>query len=370
MSSYLLSGQGKHGLGRSFIQTPQDFVATHNFSFLHPQTITKNSPPANMVSQMIADDVLLCIQMCSDKKCIVGKNEQVCGYLTCITTDEMALKPAIEYDSSHGLVGLLEPQCIPYQDVKELLEKSTEEIVGYIQTQGFVTQARKVIVASLDGNDDFPVGVYYCGNKGDANYVEGLFQDIVSTAKKCSSCLSSESECNFYCLQCYRKKSLCDHCAVVGYTNWNPLLRPCKSCLELHVICYRLSNVCWTTDCDSKQNGFMLRDNERYPYQVPIPDCPHNIKSVRSAEFWYWIDVDGYLVDARLLLLLRRHEPNDGSRNKMRECVSLKALRNKGKMDVETAVELHRKDVQEAIPDKKVAATLVTELEFKFWKRN
>lgn len=139
------------------------------------------------------------------------------------------------------------------------------------------------------------------------------------------------------------------------------------------MICNPLSNVCWTTDCDSKQKAFMiimLSDNERYPYQVPIPDCPHNIKSSRSAEFWYWIDVDGYLVNARLLLQLRRHEPNDGSRNKMRECVSLKALRNKDRMDVETAFELQRKDVQEAIPDKKVAATLVPELEFKFWKRN
>lgn len=146
-----------------------------------------------MVSQMIADDVLLCIQMCSDKKCIAIKNEQVCGYLTCIATDEMALKPAIEYASSHGIVGLLEPQCMTYQDVKELLQKSTEEIVGYIQIQGFVMQAREVRVASLDGNVDFPVGVYYSGNKGDASYVEGLFQNIRSTAKKCSSCLSSES---------------------------------------------------------------------------------------------------------------------------------------------------------------------------------
>ena len=95
----------------------------------------------------------------------------------------MALKPAIEYASSHGVVGLLEPQCMTYQGVKELLEKSTEEIVGYIQTVGFVTQAREVRAASLDGNVDFPVGVYYCVNKGDASYVEGIFQDIVSAAK-------------------------------------------------------------------------------------------------------------------------------------------------------------------------------------------
>lgn len=51
--------------------------------------------------------------------------------------------------------------------------------------------------------------------------------------------------------------------------------------------------------------NLMQGDREKYPYQVPIPDCPENIKSFRSAEFWNWIDIDGYLVNVRLLLLLR-----------------------------------------------------------------
>ena len=80
-----------------------------------------------------------------------------------------------------------------------------------------------------------------------------------------------------------------------------------------------------------------LADRIKDPYQVPIPDCPHNIKSVRSAEFWHWIDINGYLVNIRLLLLLRRENED------IKKCVSLKALRNKDRMDVETAVEIHRK---------------------------
>ena len=108
----------------------------------------------------------------------------------------------------------------------------------------------------------------------------------------------------------------------------------------------------------------MLADRENYPYQVPIPDCPHNIKSVRSAEFWHWIDIDGYLVNVRLLLLLRREDEG------IKKCVSLKALRNKDRMDVETALEIHRKEVQDSIPDEKVSTTLVPELEFKRWKKN
>ena len=50
--------------------------------------------------------------------------------------------------------------------------------------------------------------------------------------------------------------------------------------------------------------------------------------------------------------------------------VSLKALRNKDRMDVETAVEIHRKAIQDSIPDKRVSTTLVPELEFKHWKKN
>lgn len=97
----------------------------------------------------------------------------------------------------------------------------------------------------------------------------------------------------------------------------------------------------------------MLADRIMYPYQVPIPACSHNIKSVRSAEFWHWIDIAGYLVNVRLLLLLLE-----------------KALRNKDRMDVETAVEIHPKKVQDCIADEKLSTTLVPELEFKHWKKN
>ena len=123
-------------------------------------------------------------------------------------------------------------------------------------------------------------------------------------------------------------------------------------------------------DCDPKQKSFMnsmLADRAKYPYQVPIPDCPHNIKSVRSAEFWHWIDIDGYLVNqvnVRLLLVLRREYED------IKKSVSLKAVRNKDRMDVETAVEIHRKAIQDSIPDERVSTTLVPELEFKHWKKN
>ena len=83
-----------------------------------------------------------------------------------------------------------------------------------------------------------------------------------------------------------------------------------------------------------------------------------------SAEFWHWIDIYGYPVNVRLLLLLRRED--EGTK----KCVSLKALRILDRMDVETALEIHQKEVQDSLPDEKVSTTLVPELEFKCWKKN
>ena len=51
----------------------------------------------------------------------------------------------------------------------------------------------------------------------------------------------------------------------------------------------RLLQFGWCTDCESKRKAFLERLAQRYPkeYQLPMPDPPHNIKSVRSSLFWY-----------------------------------------------------------------------------------
>ena len=74
---------------------------------------------------------------------------------------------------------------------------------------------------------------------------------------------------------------------------------------------------------------------------------------MRSAEFRHWIDIDGYLVNVRLLLLLRREDEG------IKKCVSLKALRILDRMDVERETEKERE-----------STTIVPELEFKRWKKN
>ena len=117
-------------------------------------------------------------------------------------------------------------------------------------------------------------------------------------ARNCQNCTRHSEHVEGHkphCDNCFSEKMVCNLCSTSGYTDWYPLLRPCSQCLREKKVCTRLLPLVWSTDCDPKQKNSiitMLADREKYLYQVPIPVCPHNIKSVRSAEFWHWIDVD------------------------------------------------------------------------------
>ena len=259
VASYLLSGRGKHGCGRNYCQTPQEYVDSHNFSFLQPRSIVRNSPPGHVTNGVIREDVKFCIRMCFEKECLAIANEKSCGYICCIATDEMALKPALEYAPSlQAVLGLVDPDRLTLRHIQEELNtESNDAAVEFLKTRQFVTQAREVRVASLDGKIDFPIGVFYCGNKGGAGYIENMYRDIVNVAERCLSCLENYGACKFYCVECFLKKSVCEDCSLLGYSDWHPLLRPCTSCLRENKLCQRLLTLAWCTDCDPKQKCFM-----------------------------------------------------------------------------------------------------------------
>ena len=112
----------------------------------------------------------------------------------------------------------------------------------------------------------------------------------------------------------------------------------------------------------------MERLAQRYPeeYQLPMPDPPHNIKSVRSSLFWYWLFLDDYLINIRMLLIIRRDQDDNIARSMT---VTMKALKNKDRMSVETALEVMLPSVQSAIPDELIVATIVPEI-YTFWRQN
>ena len=58
-------------------------------------------------------------------------------------------------------------------------------------------------MASLDYKVDFPIGVFYCGNKGGAHYNEELHRNIIGVAQRCSGCLKTDTECMFHYDNCF-----------------------------------------------------------------------------------------------------------------------------------------------------------------------
>ena len=174
------------------------------------------------------------------------------------------------------------------------------------------------------------------------------------------------ADCNYICETCTSERRVCETCTDLGYREWHDLVRPCSQCLEEKKDCIRLCQLGWASDCESKQKAYMERMNEHH--QHAFPDAPHNIKSVRSGLFWYWVLLDNFLVCLRLLLVLRK-DANLEMRSKMKAAVSLKALKNKDRMCVKTAVEVLSPPVQEAIPQERMVVTIVPEI-YTFWKQN
>ena len=99
-----------------------------------------------------------------------------------------------------------------------------------------------------------------------------------------------------------------------------------------------------------------------------MPDPAHNVKSVRSSVFWYWLYLDGRLFNLRIILSIRR-DSNPLVSSPLKTAVSLKALKNKDRMSVETALEVFSPEIQKLLPKEDVVVTIVPEI-YTFWRQN
>ena len=248
--------------------------------------------------------------------------------------------------------------------------KPEDEIISFMKESTFANQAVELHATCLDDSVFAPVGVFYKDSRGGWKSVHEMHENINHVLDKCEQCLTTATDCNYICETCTSERRVCETCKNLGYREWHDMVRPCSRCLEEKKDCIRLCQLGWASDCESKQKAYMERMNELLPkhHQHAFPDAPHNIKSVRSGLFWYWVLLDNFLVCLRLLLVLRK-DANLEMRSKMKTAVSLKALKNKDRMCVETAVEVLSPPVQEAIPEERVVITIVPEI-YTFWKQN
>ncbi|XP_028514449.1 uncharacterized protein LOC114574924 [Exaiptasia diaphana] len=367
-------GGNKQGHLADQSMTPIQWINSHNFAGLSTRSITSMNPNHHLTNTFRTSDLLQLFSMLKHSQAISLKKEGMTGYLVVTATDAMAIKPGLQMSSQvNGLVGLSEPAILSLDEMKQISDgKSDADIASHLRNCKFNSQAQEVFVTSLDDIVSQPVAVYYGTCQGGWQTVDELHSKLCKVIDACESCIigNEEDDCNFKCQSCWEEKSVCGNCSSLGLSEWHPATRPCLHCYNANKVCVRLVQLGWTSDCESKQKAFMERLALRYPetFQLPMPDPPHNIKSVRSAVFWYWLFLNNHLINVRMLLVIRR-DSNPVISKPMKKAVTLKALKNKDRMSVETALEIFSPEVQRAIPAEDIVITIVPEV-YTFWRQN
>ena len=141
-----------------------------------------------------------------DSKCLCAKG----GHVTYNKNKEfvsvnvtMLLKLALRYAPQlHRVIGLEDPYFLSFQQVKDLCSKSEEDILKYLKSLPFVSEAHKFRIASLDGLVSFPVGCFFRSPKGGSARIKGYDQETQESLQVRKNCLLSGSKCAVCCNAC------------------------------------------------------------------------------------------------------------------------------------------------------------------------
>lgn len=371
-ASHFFNGIGGHGTGHlaNLAMSPCEWIKNHNFAGLSPRSISALSPMYQALDGVNLKDVSRMISQLKQLETISLKKHGVVGFFLVTASDAMAIKPGLQVaQQANGIVGLLDPPLLSLEQVKELQKMTYPDLREHLKTLQFNTQALEVHLTSLDDKVSRPVAVFYGVSQGGWQVVQSLYERL-QVINMCEACLGRSTDCSYKCDVCWTNKQLCETCRNLGHREWHPMARPCLACLTKNITCYRVLQLGWSSDCESRQKAFMERLFSRYPntLQFPMPDPPHNIKSVRSSLFWYWLFLDEYLINIRIILAIRRDSNSDIS-TAVQKSVSLKALKNKDRMSVETALEIFSPQVQCSLPKEDVLVTIIPEI-YTFWRQN
>ena len=143
-----------------------------------------------------------------------------------------------------------------------------------------------------------PVAVAYvpkAGKTGEA-MAKHITRDI-KLIQTCQMCLGKSeieehilvsTQCDSFCKDCWEHHQVCENCTDLGYTKWQPPLRPCIQCKYAGKQCVKTAVFVYVTDCEegNKKALEMLAldvDNHRQDPALAccsfIPDAVHVGKS-------------------------------------------------------------------------------------------
>ena len=343
--SYLMRGRDGAGKGKEEPSSMQEFFENRNFAFMHPNTISKRNPAPTFESTTFKEEILTAIDLLVNFNVqpVEPQKTDLQVFLVNKSTDGMLLKPGLRYAPQlHRVVGLEDPYFLTFQQVKDLCSRSEEDILKYLKSLDFASEAQEFRIASLDGLVSFPVGCFFRSSKGGSARIKGYDQDTQESLQVCKNCLLSGSNCAVSCNACEDQIVVCEVCVALGYDSTESMRRKCKPCQLKGLACTRMLEMSWVSDSEAAQRAHMTQLEREQDQKVPIPDPPHVLKLVRSALFNYWTFVGNYLVSLKLLSCTRG-DSNKAISKPIASVLPRSCLRNKDQMDMNTAVTIFRK---------------------------
>ena len=284
----------------------------------------------------------------------------------------MQLKAGLSYSRNTYIAVGLADRCVKGEELCHWIDHP-DETISFFHKSPFAAQALGFHLSSVDGHLTLLIGTFYTAARGGGDAVKQRVDATVEVIITCQSSLKllladpnlkASELCKRRCLACETSGLVCDECTNLGYTTAETLMRPCCRCLEIKSVCQCLLPLAFSSDGASAQQVFMESLQKRFAGaksaspMLPFPDAVNVIKCIRSLFFWRWLLLDSYFDNVRMLLVLYCDQKKEVSR-KIQDAVSLKALRNKDKTDVDTALELLPPPLQAALPDDPVVITVV-----------
>ena len=138
-TTYFFKGVSGHGKGDTADASMSPlWIETHNFATVSPFSITAPNLPHD-VTKGVKMNVVCRLFVCLDGTNAVGLQRRgVLGYLVVAASDAMAIKPGLQCSlSCNGIVGLIKPNVLSLNEVKDLTKKAESEIVNYLKTCQF-----------------------------------------------------------------------------------------------------------------------------------------------------------------------------------------------------------------------------------------
>lgn len=216
----------------------------------------------------------------------------------CISTDGIALTPALGYVPSLGFLGLTAKglELLGSVDTKAALEKiagmSQQELHDFCKKTGaLVRNGMATMCRRSDNSCQSLVALHLTGNGGSAlDFLREMKELLTLLRGQCSACLEEsipcirrcDNACTNYCRGCHA----CDHCAAKGRT------------------CKRITIDTLSMDCASVQWSAMQTEGATQELELNagfIPDVGHVVR-IRGL-------MDKEILDLGILLLLVTQEP-------------------------------------------------------------